>query len=377
MIMGTDYGVGFPTEAGLAVGDRVLASPIDTHPDWCAGYTQVGGFLTIGASAVGHLHLRNKTPRDDAFAIRSAGQWLAVAVSDGVGSRALSRYGSTFSVHALCEELLRSLGQLPEGAMEMQTNTDDWREELSALTGPRLENSALTQLDMRGRHAGTLTWTRDMSADTPPPPRYASAEHTDHETSEARVIRAFEATHARLASFASDRGLSSHDLSCTLLGLLIDTKFRDMACGQVGDGLIAMLDGKRSPRPLLTPPPLEEAGATYVISQSDWQKWLATASVPGTELGDHFSIMLMTDGVAEDYLYPPPEGLFEQWCMDMDAQLRETKAPFASLRLLNWLAQYEHPGSFDDRTLVAVLASSWPRTDPENIDNLSDEELDS
>lgn len=43
--------------------------------------------------------------RDDAFAIRTAGEWLAVAVSEG--SRRQSRYGSSFAVEALCEHLLR------------------------------------------------------------------------------------------------------------------------------------------------------------------------------------------------------------------------------------------------------------------------------
>ncbi|MBM3496945.1 MAG: protein phosphatase 2C domain-containing protein, partial [Armatimonadetes bacterium] len=61
------------------------------------------------------MHLRDGTARDDAFAIRSAGRWLAVAVADGAGSRPRSRYGASFAVASLCEHMLRAaLGIVPE-----------------------------------------------------------------------------------------------------------------------------------------------------------------------------------------------------------------------------------------------------------------------
>jgi len=92
---------------GFVVGDRILGQAADSHADWCAGYGQIGAYQFVGASAIGKLHLREPRPRDDAFAVRSAGGWLAVAVSDGAGSRKQSRYGASFAVEALCEHLLR------------------------------------------------------------------------------------------------------------------------------------------------------------------------------------------------------------------------------------------------------------------------------
>jgi hypothetical protein len=100
-------------ERGLVVGDRILAMSADTHADWCAAYGQVGPVRVLAGSAVGQLHLREGKPRDDAFAIRSAGTWLAVAVADGVGSRSLSRVGSSFVVEGLCEQLLREVVATP------------------------------------------------------------------------------------------------------------------------------------------------------------------------------------------------------------------------------------------------------------------------
>ncbi|WP_405734977.1 protein phosphatase 2C domain-containing protein [Streptomyces sp. NBC_01537] len=362
--------------AALSVGDRTLADSADAHPDWCAGYAQDGGYLVIGASAVGRLHLRNKVPRDDAFAARSAGRWLAVAVSDGVGSRRLSRYGSTFCVQALCEELLRDLdGQStlpayvaeadPHSPAAVQGGVDDLRAGLSSLSGRRLEDPTIAQLDMRAHHAGTLAWNRRLAPHTPRRADQHPAASENEPDAQGHVIRAFEATRSRLAGFVAERELDLHAVSCTLLGLLIDTESGQAACGQVGDGLISVLDGKRGAHPMLWAPAPDEAGATYVITQNDWRDYLETAVLTGDDATGISSIMIMTDGVSEDYLYPPPEGIFEQWCCDMDARLRETDAPFASLRLLYWLAQYEHPGSFDDRTLVAVLTSEGPNPSSE------------
>ena len=101
------------TMRGFVVGDRILGQSADSHADWCAAYGQLDAYRFVGASAIGKLHLRDVRPRDDAFAVRSSGVWLAVAVADGAGSRKQSRYGASFAVEALCEHLLRDNGPLP------------------------------------------------------------------------------------------------------------------------------------------------------------------------------------------------------------------------------------------------------------------------
>lgn len=92
---------------GFVIGDRGLGASGDTHPSWMMAHAEVGSYLIIGASAAGQIHLARKLPRDDAFIIRSIGPWVAVAVSDGVGSRPLSRYGATYVVESLTTLLLR------------------------------------------------------------------------------------------------------------------------------------------------------------------------------------------------------------------------------------------------------------------------------
>jgi len=92
---------------GFVFGDRGLGASGDTHPLWALGHAVADPYLVLGASAVGQIHLARGLPRDDAFMVRSLGPWLAIGVSDGVGSRPLSRYGATYAVEALTALLLR------------------------------------------------------------------------------------------------------------------------------------------------------------------------------------------------------------------------------------------------------------------------------
>lgn len=89
----------------FSIGDPIPSQLTDKHIDMRANSARLGRYCVAGASVRGRLHKYNKVPRDDAFAVRSNGTWLAVAVSDGVGSRKLSRYGASFAVNRLCTRL--------------------------------------------------------------------------------------------------------------------------------------------------------------------------------------------------------------------------------------------------------------------------------
>ena len=67
--------------SGFVIGDRSLRLSGDTHSAWLASHAQVGSYLVVGASAVGQIHLARGLPRDDAFAVRCMGPWLAAAAS--------------------------------------------------------------------------------------------------------------------------------------------------------------------------------------------------------------------------------------------------------------------------------------------------------
>ena len=98
------------------MGDRGLGSAGDSHPAWMLAHTRLGEHLVVGASAIGQMHLKRGEGRDDAFLVRSWGPWLAVGVSDGLGSRRHSRFGAAYTVESLTALLLRPFCQQVEKA---------------------------------------------------------------------------------------------------------------------------------------------------------------------------------------------------------------------------------------------------------------------
>ncbi len=388
---------------GFVVGDRILGLAADSHADWCAAYGQWGVYRFVGASAIGKLHLRDARPRDDAFAIRAAGVWLAVAVSDGVGSRKHSRYGASFVVEALCEQLLREatgVASPPETQpVESTPATDADDKPIQAETifqqkeAARSERGFLTRLlgrvsaqaapqaevsyplpafdvplvsapsDEAATACGTLTWHWQ------PPARAGEGESSSEtvgsaeaslslpsDISEESIRRAFQRTRQGLEQFAQSRGLALRELHCTLLGMLLNTQTGAVAVGHIGDGLIAVLHPGLGAHPLVEAPTPGEVGETYVLTQSDWENYLAVRYLSTQETAGFTTFYLMTDGVADDCTHPPPEDIFQRWARDIDRELRkEEPLPQTATRLLRWLASYEVKGSWDDRTLVVVM----------------------
>jgi len=172
------------------------------------------------------------------------------------------------------------------------------------------------------------------------------------------VRQAFTATRAGLEAFIHSRRQHLQDVPCTLLGLVMDTTTGEFACGQIGDGAITALHWDGTPHLLLTPPSPGGTGEVYVITQSDWGDRLAVSAAKAAEAARIATLFLMTDGVAEDAIYGPPVDQFRRWSQSIDRELRASHQLAATaIRLLRFLATYEVPGSWDDRTLVAVLAN--------------------
>jgi hypothetical protein len=102
----------------FSIGDPIPSGLTDRYIDTRANSKRLGTYCVVGASVRGRLHEYNQTPRDDAFAARCNGKWLAVAVSDGVGSRPLSRYGASFVVNKLCTRFFHAATQLERHGLE-------------------------------------------------------------------------------------------------------------------------------------------------------------------------------------------------------------------------------------------------------------------
>jgi hypothetical protein len=370
---------------GFQAGDGILGLSADTHADWTAAFGQVGPWTCIAASAAGHVHLREGTPRDDAFAIRSAGPWLAVAVADGAGSRPSSRYGASFAVASLCEQMLRAargLGTSPGGA-ESETGTQPdttaepdpaepahaqprrWLPWLRAAKRTADPEAGVVRFpdppsaEPRGEAQqgwGTLAWRRE---------RALLGEGTQTPDLAECVRTAFRATRAGLDAYAAQRSIAIRDLHCTLLGVLLDTRTGAMGVGQIGDGLISCLHPGMGAKPLAEPPSTGNVGETYVLTQSDWERFLAVRALAPEETAGIRTVYVMTDGVAEDCTHPPPEGIFDRWSRDIDREMRAPSSPSAAcVKLARWLATYEAPASWDDRTLAVLLLQDTVEATP-------------
>lgn len=404
------------TMRGFIVGDRILGQSADSHADWCAGYGQIRAYRFVGASAIGKLHLREARPRDDAFAVRSAGAWLAVAVSDGAGSRKQSRYGASFAVEALCEHLLREatgvapspegesaepppiadeddkptqVEPIPQQTKEVVATGGRWTRLLKrapAETAPKEEvdhtfppfdaPSLVTPSDEAATTCGTLTWHWQPPANastptSPPAPRLQGEEGTRMEGEEDEKVRreecvrlAFQHTRQGIEQYAQSRNVALRELHCTLLGLLLNTETGAVTVGQIGDGLVAALHPGLGAQQIVESPLPGEVSETYVLTQSDWEEYLSVRALTPKEAKGITAFYLMTDGVADDCIYPPPEDIFQRWTQDIARELRKDEPlQQTTTRLLRWLATYEVKGSWDDRTLVVVLHDAETESD--------------
>lgn len=348
------------TPRGFVVGDRILGQSADSHADWCAGYGRIGAYRFVGASAIGKSHLRDALPRDDAFAVRSAGVWLAIAVSDGAGSRKLSRYGASFAVEALCEHLLReATGTAPTPETEsaeppIKADENDKPTQVEPVAQLPAFDAPLpvTPSDEAATAYGTLTWHWQ-----PPPPSSAPSPLVGEGWGEGECVRrAFQRTRQGLEQFAHSRNMALRELHCTLLGLLLNTETGEVAVGHVGDGLVAAFHPEFGAKPLVDALTPGEVGETYVLTQNDWEKYLVVRALSPQEAQGITTFYLLTDGVADDCTHPPPEDIFQRWAKDIDREVRKDEPlPQTATRLLRWLATYEVRGSWDDRTLVVAL----------------------
>jgi hypothetical protein len=280
-------------------GDVCPLNLADNHADENRDSLQVRQFSMVTASVRGKMHIHSETHnhRDDAFAVFSDGVWIGAAVSDGAGSRLLSRYGAAYSVNKFCTEIMNTIQDKNLSEINQASN---------------LENN---------------------------------------------ILQAFRNTRTGLEQFASQNGVVTGDLHCTLLGIILNTISGELGLGHVGDGLILGLSKEKEAKPLIEPPDTGEVGVSYFITQENWEKYLSIKSIPGEEAGKYKTLYLMTDGVADDCQYGPPDDILQKWAVDIDREIRSSSIVSledAANKLRIYLNSYQAKGSFDDRTLMVI-----------------------
>lgn len=385
---------------GFIIGDRRMAASGDTHPAWMLGHAVAGDYLVIGASAIGKIHLARSARRDDAFLARTNGHWLAVAVADGVGSRPLSRYGATYVVEELTTSILRPLSlplKAPDGSKALVSTgvaaqsppalIEDLDLKFGAESGSgadalaqalagwdRATNSDDAWPELELRQAASVSWEyselrmqQEISADQTPiqdstfpgQPDTAGENSNGAETPIPDIMAimrdAFRDTHSRVCDHASRLGLTPSDLGCTALALLLNVNTGAGAVAQVGDGAILGLTKQGQTLELVEPPDTGDPQSTYTLNKPNFEAHLAITSITASKDDPFVAFFVMTDGLSGDLLYSAKPDALRDWAQKVDRNLRNSASPMqAAAGMLNWLANYVVPGSWDDRTLIVI-----------------------
>ncbi len=369
---------------GFAIGDRGLGASGDTHPHWMMAHAEIGPYLVVGASAIGKLHLAHRSPRDDAFAVRSIGPWLAVAVADGVGTRPLSRFGATYVVESLTALLLRNLPASIPPESEPFVGSAAFSEDAAVLKDlvppPALEqfifNPPLVRYNndaseassgdaasMQFHQAATMSWCLSLPGDAqggasqPEAPDSSSpAPSVSQETALLDAMeQAFDKTYLGLKQHASSLSVEVAELSCTALAFLLNVETGYGVVGQIGDGALLGLSTQLQAKELVEAPDAGDQQSTYTINRPNFKKYLAISPITPSAEQDFTAFFVMTDGVSGDLLYGPRSAL-DEWAKSIRAALQTAHNPsIAAAQLLNWLSSYEVKGSWDDRTLVIIM----------------------
>jgi hypothetical protein len=241
----------------------------------------------IGARARGKKHKHEGTNCDDWFEFGFSGPWTIIAVSDGAGSKIFSRIGAKTSCETALMELSDSLQDFALNVHQDWSGAKEDKKEIFAAEDLDVVRDALHNA-MNKAYAAV-----DAKAT-------ALAEGEDREA---------------YAKLLNGRPVTLDDLSGTLL-LAVHTTVKHegvarsfvMTC-HIGDGMLAAVDGNGGLKLLGVADSGEFAGQTeFLTSKKKLEKSnLERKTFPF--FGPIQALMVMTDGVADDYFPNDPKML--------------------------------------------------------------------
>lgn len=255
--------------------------PLPEHePEFHDEYAQTRGETTdnlriLGARVRGKKHKHEGTHCDDWFEYRLSGPWTILCVSDGGGSYRFSRLGARVACQAAATYLESEL------ASHQIVNRDLW--EASSFAEPDIIK--VNDLIVK---AMQVAWKAIQDA-----------------VSQRQGNASFEQL--------LGRELTTKDLYCTLLITIHTTvKYQDssrdlMFALSVGDGMIGVVDNSGKPILLMTPDSGEHSGEVRFVDEREVATDRLTSKI-FPALCNLGSLMVMTDGVADDY-FPNKPGM--------------------------------------------------------------------
>lgn len=282
----------------------------EPYPEYLCQYKALPGGTLLGARVRGKKHKHDGTNSDDWFVFDEARGWAVIAVSDGAGSRKLSRIGARVSCMA-------AVSYVKQALQFLQNTTPDFAETLALPKDAPLFSDACAQLAHIVQQ-GVL----------------AAADAVQ----DAFVKRSTDRHHAQFLG----RAPLLTDFSATLLltvAIPVDVagkKEHVLVSCQIGDGMIAAVCENV---------PFERA--LCLLGEADSGRYAGeTAFLTSKKIGDQEALMrrtkiarreisavlVMTDGVADDY-YPNAPQLLRLY---LDLQVNGILGNFAFYELCNF-----------------------------------------
>lgn len=297
----------------------------EPHSEYQTQTRTVGGMTVWGARVRGKKHKHEGTNCDDWFTIGQADDCLLLAVSDGAGSKKLSRIGAQVA----CKTAIDALETSVPAAREQFPGLNDALG--SEMTAPAFQ-TCCGLLAKAMQDAVCAAW--DAVED-------AAKERAQDEAFTALLGRPTERT----------------DLSATLLVALVvpvtvagQPECLVVTC-QIGDGLIALLDTNApfasAVKLLCEPDSGDFAGETDFLTAKKMRQ--PEQLMPRTRISRSAApyLFLMTDGVADDYYPSDPQlcrlylDLLVNGVLDCDAP-----APRLTDRMLRCIADAPEPVAY-------------------------------
>lgn len=267
---------------------RPISPGEENHPE-CAYQSEIlpHGFKIIAARVRGKKHKHDGTNCDDWFEIARSGEWGIIAVADGAGSKLFSRIGARVACQAASRYLVTQLRE------HHLTNRDTWSTETFARNEVYQFKEPDIELTQNFLHAAMQV-------------AYEAVEKAYYERDNLKYY--YKAL--------GNRDLMLSDLATTLL-LAIHTivtykatHYSFVLTCQIGDGVAAAIYKNKAVTSVLGE--IDQNGFSGETQFLTSVKPQLTKDYLGTKTFPFFSpmraLMVMTDGVGDDY-FPPPIGL--------------------------------------------------------------------
>ncbi|NES99790.1 MAG: protein phosphatase 2C domain-containing protein [Sphaerospermopsis sp. SIO1G1] len=236
------------------------------------------GLNLIGARVRGKMHKHNGTNCDDWFDFTVSGTWTIIAVSDGAGSKKLSRIGAKVSCEAAVKYLAERLENyhIKEGITHTELSTGEDINEIKNILHQAMEK-AYQAVENKAKECSNIT---DYFIEL------------DYRRPE---IKDFYAT-LLLAVHTTIK--------------IEETNYNLVLTCQVGDGMLAAISQKGELILLGKSDTGDYAGQTDFLTSKKKLEYSNLAQKTFHFVGNLKCLMVMTDGVADDY-FPNNPGMFE------------------------------------------------------------------